>query len=128
MAVPRQRRLPQLVALYLCGIGAPGCEEYGPRIYTAHPYQAAARCIEASVAIGVVRTGELASSCAPQCLLLDSAVYVSVVCAPYPPRALVLDPRTSSDCAAALDVLESEAYCAAAPLRDAVDAASDSGE
>ena len=114
MAPPLSSPLSLRWLLLLLGaFASPGCEEYGPRVYTARRYRAAQACIEASVAIGVVRTDELASSCEPACLLLDSTLYVSRVCRPHPPLAVALEPQTSPDCAAALASFASKADCAA---------------
>jgi hypothetical protein len=95
-------------------LAAPSCEEYGPRIYTAHPYRAAAACLEPSVSIGIVKAADLPVTCDPVCLLLDGALYVSSVCPPQPGRALVLAPD-APDCAAAATLLRTETFCASPP-------------
>ncbi len=107
-------RLGSFVVMALIGLGLPSCEEYGDRIYTAHPYRPLQRCIEPSVAIGVVETGELASNCPASCSTLDGAIYVSKVCPPYPSRAVALSTE-SPDCAAAILLLDAKAYCDPAP-------------
>jgi len=105
-----------------------GCSEYGPRIYSAHPYRAGRGCLEASVAIGVVQAGQLASTCAGQCLLLDETLYVSNVCPPTPIRARPVAPDESSPCADALALLDSESWCEAAESRgESADAATMDG-
>lgn len=90
---------------------ASGCSEYGARIYSAHPYRAGRGCLEPSVAIGVVQAGQLASSCAGQCLLLDETLYVSSVCPPIPGRAEPVDPEKSAACAEALGLLDAQNWC-----------------
>jgi hypothetical protein len=95
-------------------LAAVGCEEYGQRIYTAHPYRAAAACLEPSVSIGIVKAADLPVTCEPVCLLLDGALYVSSVCPPQPERAQVLAPD-APDCAAAATLLRTEAFCASLP-------------
>jgi hypothetical protein len=100
------------VPLVLC---AAGCEEYGPRIYTAHPYRAGDTCLERSVPLGVVKAAELAATCEPVCLLLDEAMYVSRVCPPLPGRAIELAAEPGSDCASAASLARARAFCASAP-------------
>lgn len=107
----RELALPLLGAAVLSLLASAGCEEYGPRVYTAREYRPAERCIEASVSLGVVRTDELTSNCAT-CLQLDTTVYVSKVCPPHPPQALVLDPAESAECADALALLAANTGCA----------------
>lgn len=102
-----QRTSPLVLCL---GLGA--CGEYGPRVYTAHPYRAREHCLGASVAIGVVQASELPANCAGHCLLFDGALYVSVVCEPYPARAVPVTPESSPECATALDLLQPETACA----------------
>jgi hypothetical protein len=111
---PGSRRLTLGLALF-------GCTEFGPRVYTARPYVAEECCIAGSVPIGVVQADELASTCAPVCLLLDESLYVSVVCAPYPSRAAIIVPEDSPECASAIAILEEESFCEdlPQPLSDA---------
>ena len=92
-----------------------GCDEYGPRIYTARSYRAGAGCLELSTAIGVVRAGELHASCPEACLSLDDALYVSTVCPPLPARALPVKPEVPG-CALALAAFRAESTCG---VRDA---------
>jgi hypothetical protein len=96
------------------GFGLAACSEFGPRVYTAHPYRAGQGCLAPSIPIGIVRAEELASSCASVCLFLDETLYVSDVCAPYPARALPA-PEGSADCARALALRAAEAWCEAPP-------------
>jgi hypothetical protein len=95
-------------------LAAGGCEEYGPRIYTAHPYRAEAACLEPSVPIGIVKAADLPVQCEPVCLLLDATLYVSSVCPPQPERALRLAPD-APDCAAAATLLRTETFCVSLP-------------
>jgi hypothetical protein len=90
---------------------ASGCDEYGARIYSAHPYRAGRNCLQRSIAIGVVQAGQLAATCPGQCLLLDETLYVSSVCPPVPVRARPVTAEESPACAAALALLASEAWC-----------------
>lgn len=97
-----------------CGgllVAALGCSEYGARIYSAHPYRPGRGCLEASLAIGVVQAGQLASTCAGHCLLLDETLYVSSLCPPAPVRARPITPETSPACAEALALLDSQSWC-----------------
>jgi hypothetical protein len=107
--------MPSSLLLAL-GLGHFGCTEFGPRVYTARPYLPEEACVAGSVPIGVVQADELASTCAPVCLLLDEALYVSVVCAPYPARADIVAPEDSAECALAIALLESEIFCEDLPL------------
>lgn len=109
-------RHPAALLSLLPLLGTPSCEEYGPRIYTAHPYQEGAACLAPSVPIGVVTAAELPASCEPVCLLLDQALYVSRVCRPLPARAVEAAPGTGPACALATALLTSGALCAAPPL------------
>jgi hypothetical protein len=96
-------------------LGAAACEEYGARVYTAHPYRIGDTCLQPSVSIGVVKAAELPANCEPVCLLLDEALYVSRVCPPMPERAIVAAADTGTDCAMAMSLLRSEALCASPP-------------
>lgn len=98
------------------------CSESGPRIYTAQPYRAEPGCLESYVALGLVQSGDLGARCAPVCLRLDGALYVSPVCSPYPPRA-TLEASSSDDCAAALQAFSIGADCGPSPADAATDAA-----
>jgi hypothetical protein len=93
-------------------LGAAACEEYGPRVYTAQPYQVGDTCLQPSVPIGVVKAAELRANCEPVCLLLDGALYVSRVCPPLPERALETAADAGTDCANAVSLLRSQALCA----------------
>lgn len=105
---PRLLRLTLRLALV-------GCTESGPRVYTARPYAAEEGCIGGSVPIGVVQADELASKCAPVCLLVEEALYVSAVCAPYPSRAAIVAPDESRECASAIARREAEIFCEELP-------------
>lgn len=107
-----QRRSLELLCHALLALAvASGCSEYGARIYSAHPYRAGRGCLEPSLAIGVVQSGQLASTCAGQCLLLDETLYVSNVCPPIPARAVLVAPEKSAACAEALGLLDAEDWC-----------------
>jgi len=91
-------------------LGSSGCEEYGPRIYTARLYRVGARCLESYTPIGVVQAGELHANCPRQCLSLDTELYVSQVCQPLPERAVPVNPETPA-CALALAAFDARATC-----------------
>jgi hypothetical protein len=107
-------------------LGSAACSEYGPRVYTAHPYPRALGCLGDSTAIGVVQAGELKANCPPICLLLDGTLYVSEVCAPHPVRALLLAAEDSLACAEGISLFQSLAFCKTA-LPSTPDAGSPDG-
>ena len=110
--------MPRSLYFALClGFGALamlGCEETGPRVYTARLYHSNATggCLDSYTPIGLVEANELGSSCESVCLLEDASVYVSTVCAPYPSTGAVVSPDDSPDCAAALALLDGDAAAA----------------
>jgi hypothetical protein len=99
------------VRLAALGVALLGCDDFGPRIYSAHPYRAEAGCIERSIVLAVVRAGELPATCAPVCLSFDAELYVSTLCAPYPANAVVVTSEEEPACPAALAALEVSAAC-----------------
>jgi hypothetical protein len=116
--VPRaaSRRALALAAL----LAAQGCDDSGPRVYTARLYRPGAVCLEPYRAIGLLlEAGRLASACAPVCLAVGTDLYVSSVCAPYPDQASVVNPETSPVCRAALAALAAAECYARAGERDA---------
>jgi hypothetical protein len=104
MTIPIQR-VTVLLSLLSCSLVF-GCEQEGPRVYTAMPFDATQGCLGAYAPLGLVEADELPATCAPVCLLQSDALYVSTVCAPYPAEATVVSPSDSSDCESALAVLE----------------------
>ncbi|HTV19473.1 MAG TPA: hypothetical protein VMG12_12395 [Polyangiaceae bacterium] len=80
---------------------APGCDESGPRVYTAERYSPDDGCRETYAPIGLVEAEAVSSQCPPLCLGLGGDVYVSSVCPPYPAEASI-EPDDSEACAAAL--------------------------
>lgn len=97
---------------------AGGCDEAGPRVYTAQRHSLETGCLETYAPIGLVEAEAVSSLCEPVCLLLGEDLYVSAVCPPYPAETGV-EPEDSEGCAAALaapscDALE-ESPDAAAP-------------
>jgi len=104
------RSLGKAAAL-LGAVAALGCEESGPRVYTAQAYLAEAECLEQYAPIGLVEADVLASTCDAVCLFIDAQLYVSAVCAPYPAEASVEDGGDSAECAAALRAFEDEVSC-----------------
>jgi hypothetical protein len=90
---------------------AAGCEGDGPRVYTAQPFDATAMCLADYEPIGLVMATELPGTCDPVCLRLDTVLYLSTVCKPYPDTVVEETPDDSEECAAALMSLETEAFC-----------------
>jgi len=91
------------VCLLLCfgTVVSSGCEDTGPRVYTAQRYSTDGACLEPYTAIGLVQADTLASTCSAVCLRLADDLYVSTVCAPYPLDSSVEAPDEFADCAAA---------------------------
>ena len=115
------------VLLLAEALGPLACREFGPRVYTAHPYRAAESCVAASVPIAIVQADDLPVTCAPVCLLLDETLYVSPVCEPYPSRATLLEPAFSADCASALALLAQGRLCEPLSHQLAAAGSSDAG-
>lgn len=99
------------------GACATGCEDFGPRVYTAQLFQADPGCLEAYTPIGLVQAKDLGSECEPVCLRLGDALYVSTVCAPYPAEASI-EGADVEECAAALAALDG-ASCEESGAEDA---------
>ena len=94
-----RRHLAALVAAAAL-VSTAGCDEAGPRVYTAQLYAVESGCLETYAPIGLVEAESVSSLCERVCLLLDEALYVSTVCPPYPAQAGV-EPEDSPACAAA---------------------------
>lgn len=90
-----------LLALALCLLCC-GCEDAGPRVYTAQLFRPDAGCLEAYAPVALVEAGDLGSGCDATCLVSGDDLYVSTVCAPYPRDFVVGDPAESPLCAQAL--------------------------
>jgi hypothetical protein len=91
-----------VIALVGLGVsGAGGCDEFGPRVYTAQRYEPELGCLEAYAPLGLIEANEIGALCAPVCLSQDDALFVSTVCPPYPATASVEQPESEA-CAAAL--------------------------
>jgi hypothetical protein len=86
----------------------PGCDESGPRVYTAQAYEPANSCLDDYVPVGLVMSAALFPTCDPACLELGNVLYVSTVCAPYPATAVPVAPEDSADCATALALATSD--------------------
>jgi hypothetical protein len=86
----------------------PGCDESGPRVYTAQAYEPANGCLDDYVPVGLVMSAALFPTCDPVCLELGNVLYVSTVCAPYPATAVPVAPEDSTDCATALALATSD--------------------
>jgi len=106
MTLPIQR-VTVLMSLIGCSLLF-GCEQEGPRVYTAMPFNAADGCLGAYEALGLVEADELPATCAPVCLQENETLYVSTVCAPYPTEATVVSAGDSADCESALALLETD--------------------
>jgi hypothetical protein len=78
-----------------------GCNESGPRVYTAQAYRAAFNCLDAYAPLSLVEARDVSSLCAPVCLRVGVSLYVSTVCAPYPGESVLAGPD-DAECAAAL--------------------------
>ncbi len=103
-----------------------GCDESGPRVYTAQRFSPEVACLEAYAPLGLVEAKDLGALCEPVCLSQDVELFVSSVCPPYPTEAS-LEAADAEGCAAALaapscDDLEPTELVDAAVL-DAADAA-----
>ena len=57
----------------------PGCDESGPRVYTAQAYEPANGCLDDYVPVGLVMSAALFPTCDPVCLELGNVLYVSTV-------------------------------------------------
>jgi hypothetical protein len=88
------------IALALAAAGS-GCDESGPRVFTAQRFRAELACLEAYAPLGLVEAEDVGSLCDPVCLSQDEELFVTTVCPPYPAQATV-DAPDSDDCAAAL--------------------------
>jgi len=89
-----------------------GCDESGPRVYTAQLYEPDLACLDAYAPIGLVEAEDISSLCEPVCLRTADGLHVSTLCAPYPAEATLEGPE-STECVAALaagtcDELETE--------------------
>jgi hypothetical protein len=100
-APARGARLATRLAPWLIVSLLPGCDESGPRIFTAQPYRPLLGCLDTYAPLSLVEARDVHASCDPVCLRLGVSLYVSTVCAPYPGETT----RVASDdeeCAAAL--------------------------
>jgi hypothetical protein len=114
------RCLPLLVSL-----GAPpfGCDDTGPRVYTAQAYEPEGGCVEDYVPVGLVQADGLFATCDPVCLQIGAVLYVSLVCPPYPATATLVSPEDSQECQAALTAAMDGSSCDTPP-----DAATEGGD
>jgi len=90
---------PGLLAWLVAGAG---CDESGPRIYTAREYRALPGCLEGYAPLSLVEARDVSALCEPVCLRVAESLYVSTVCAPYPLEASLAEPD-EAECQAALD-------------------------
>jgi hypothetical protein len=88
--------------IWLSGMLVAGCSDTGPVVYTAQLYDPDAQCVSSYQPIGLVDAKELNGLCAPACLDVGGALYVSTGCPPYPSAATAVSPADNPDCAAAL--------------------------
>jgi hypothetical protein len=104
------RTMRGLFCALLLGSLSGGCNESGPRVYTAQRYRPELACLEGYAPLGLVEGESLSSLCEPVCLALGDNRFVSTVCPPYPAEVSVELPD-SADCAAALGAVASESTC-----------------
>jgi len=90
-----------LGAAVLFFVLAPGCDESGPRVYTAQRHAVDEGCLETYAPIGLVEAEALSALCEAVCLSLDEDLYISTLCPPFPAEASV-EPVDSEGCTAAL--------------------------
>lgn len=95
-------KLLWLPLVLLAWLGASlGCDESGPRIFTAREYRPLPGCLEAYAPLSLVEASDVSALCDPVCLRVADRLYVSTVCAPYPLEASLAEPDEAA-CAAAL--------------------------
>jgi hypothetical protein len=87
--------------LMACAGSSSGCDESGPRVFSAQRYRGDLGCLESYVALGLVEAEDVGALCEPTCLSKDEELFVSTVCPPYPASASVEAPETPG-CAVAL--------------------------
>jgi hypothetical protein len=97
----RGARLATSLSLCLGQSLLPGCDESGPRVYTARPYRELLGCLDVYTPLSLVEARDLDARCDPVCLRLDASLFVSTVCAPYPAETTLVPPEDET-CAAAL--------------------------
>jgi hypothetical protein len=90
-----------IALLVLCAGAGTGCDESGPRVFTAQRYRADRACLETYAPLGLVEAEDIGSLCEPVCLSEGEELFISTVCPPYPAEASV-EPSDSEGCAAAL--------------------------
>jgi hypothetical protein len=100
----------RLLCMLLLGSLGGGCNESGPRVYTAQLYRPELACLEGYAPLGLVEGESLGALCEPVCLALGEDRYVSTVCPPYPAEVSVELPD-SDDCGAALEAVASDSTC-----------------
>jgi hypothetical protein len=101
LTLARGARLATSLFLWLGQSLLAGCDESGPRIYTAQPYRAFLGCLDPYTPLSLVEARDVDARCDPICLRLDSSLFVSTVCAPYPTETTLVPPEDET-CAAAL--------------------------
>jgi hypothetical protein len=87
--------------LWLAASLCAGCDESGPRVYTAQPYRALLDCLDPYAPLSLVEARDVSSVCEAVCLRVGVSLYVSTVCAPYPGEAALVG-LDDTECAAAL--------------------------
>ncbi|MBX3192527.1 MAG: hypothetical protein KF819_36400 [Labilithrix sp.] len=99
----RRSLVPVALAALLAGAAAlaVSCISTDTYVYTAQKYDPASACLEAYAPVETV-AGEGASAlCAPSCLAVGAALYVSTMCPPLPAIATEVA-ADASDCIEAL--------------------------
>jgi hypothetical protein len=87
--------------ILVCAGALGGCDESGPRVFTAQRYRPDLACLEIYAPLGLVEAEDVGALCEPVCLAQDEELFVSTVCPPYPAAASV-EPSDNEACAAAL--------------------------
>jgi len=105
MPIPHSKICLTFTLLFSCGLLL-GCDQEGPRVYTAMPVDIASNCLGPYTPLGLVDANELPANCPAVCLERDHTLYVSTVCAPYPAEATQISPSDSADCKSALGLLD----------------------
>ena len=95
------RRLSAFLVVIGCATAA-GCDQEGPRVFTAMPVDTEGHCLGPYAPIGVIDAQDLPATCEATCLTLNDTLYVSEVCAPYPTDVTVVSAVDSPVCAEAL--------------------------
>jgi hypothetical protein len=94
-------RMGSIALVLACANIESGCDESGPRVFTAQRYRAEAGCLETYAPLALVEAEDVGSLCDPLCLSQNEELFVTTVCPPYPAEAVIEAPD-SAGCATAL--------------------------